>query len=109
MQIMIQEVLNSASFSKLTILFESTILSSETIIISSESIFVDSISISSTLRVEEMRYFDLEYQTENIDKHISLVNVLLVNVDKYIYYRDMYVFVNRLKNITFLRDKSVVK
>ena len=58
-----------------------------------------------------MRYFDSKYQVENlkIDKHISSINTLLVNADKHVYYRDVYVFVNRLKNMTFLRDKSAVK
>ena len=103
-QVMIQEALNSALSSKSTILLESTILSSESIVISSESTSVDSTSTSSTLRVEEIRYFDFEYQTENIDKQI-----LLVNADKHVYYRDVYVFVNRLKNMTFLRDKFVIR
>ena len=104
MQIMIQEVLNSASSSELTILFELTILSFESIVISSESIFVDFTSTSFILRAKEIEYFDLEYQTKNIDKQI-----LLINADKHVYYRDVYVFVNRFKNMTSLRDKSAIK
>ena len=103
-QIMIQEALNSALSFKSIVLFESIVLFSESIVISSKSIFVDSTSTSSILRAEEMKYSNLEYQIENIDKQI-----FLVNADKHVYYRNVYVFVNRLKNMTFLRDKSVVK
>ena len=101
---MIQEILNSASSFKSTILFESTVLFFEFIVIFFESTSVDSTPIFPTLRAEKIKYFDSEYQTKNIYKQI-----FLVNADKHVYYRDIYIFVNRFKNIIFLRDKSAIR
>ena len=41
------------------------------------------------MKLEEVEFFDLEY--EDIRS--------IINADKYIFYKDIYVFVDRLKNI----------
>ena len=43
------------------------------------------------LRAEKIKYFDSEYQNAIIES--------IINVDKYIYYRDVFIFVDRLKNL----------
>lgn len=65
--------------------------------------------------VENIEYFDLIYKNSN--------NTSIVNIDRYIFYRDIVVFVNRLKNIAkefvekyrvkkfvldYLRDNSLI-
>ena len=45
------------------------------------------------LRFKKMKYFDLKYQNEKI------FNFAIINVKKHVYYRDIYVFVNKLKNL----------
>ena len=60
-----------------------------------------------TLRAEEVGYFDPEYQAENffkIDKRAPLVNA-----GKHVYYRDVYAFVDRLKDIASSRGKPAVR
>ena len=55
---------------------------------------IDLIDFIPKLRFEEMRYFDLKYQNEK-----SFQNFAIVNAEKHVYYRDIYLFVNRLKNL----------
>ena len=54
-----------------------------------------SYTIPRSLRVEEIRYFDSKYQSEQR----TSANNSIVNVNKYVYYRDVYIFVNRFKNL----------
>ena len=46
------------------------------------------------LRAEQVEYFDPKYQQEQGD-----ISGPVANAGKYVYYRDIYVFVNRLKTI----------
>ena len=57
------------------------------------------------LRAEEVGYFDPEYQQEQ-----GSTNGPVVNAGKYVYYRDVYVFVDRLKDLAVTRNdvKSVM-
>ena len=47
-----------------------------------------------------IEYFDFEFE-----KSINIDN-FIVNFDRYIFYQDVYVFVDRLKNLTLLRDEN---
>ena len=51
---------------------------------------------TSKLRSEEVGYFDPEYQGESISQNI---NSAVVNAGKHVYYRDVYIFVDRLKDL----------
>ena len=42
------------------------------------------------MKLKEVKFFNLEYEDTRP----------VVNADKYIFYKDIYVFVDRLKNIT---------
>lgn len=56
---------------------------------------VNNIEENSTLIikfVKDIEYFDSTHKDVN--------NFLIVNVERYIFYCDLYVFVNRLKNLT---------
>ena len=50
-----------------------------------------------TLRAEQVRFFDPEYQQEQGDTLAGNISGPVANAGKYVYYRDVYVFVNRLK------------
>ena len=50
-----------------------------------------------TLRVEQVEFFDSEYQQEQGNIADGNISGSVANVGKYVYYRDIYVFVNRLK------------
>ena len=60
--------------------------------------------IDSALRAEEIRYFDSEYQQEQRQQG------LIINASKYVYYRDVYIFMNRLKDLAVTRNnvKSIM-
>ena len=45
------------------------------------------------LRAEEVNYFDPKYKKETVK------NALVVNAEKHVFYRDVYVFVDRLKDL----------
>ena len=45
----------------------------------------------SSIRVKDVNYFDSKY-FENF-------NVFIVNVEKHVYYRDVFVFINKLKDV----------
>ena len=55
-----------------------------------------------------MKYFDSKYQSEQGIK-IS-TNDLIVNANKYVYYRNVYIFIDKLKNLTNqrLNIKSII-
>ena len=71
----------------------------------SEQIFfhtVDTFYYTNTgqFRAKKMRYFDLEYQSEQrIASHD-----FIVNVGKHVYYRDVYIFVDRFKDLVIRYD-----
>ena len=50
-----------------------------------------------------IEYFDFEFE-----KSINIDN-LIVNFNRYIFYRDIYVFVNRLKNLILLHNKNKLR
>lgn len=56
---------------------------------------VNNIEENSTLIIKFVK--DIEY-FDSIHKDVN--NFLIVNVERYIFYCDLYVFVNRLKNLT---------
>ena len=45
-----------------------------------------------------MKYFDSKYQSEQ-EIEIS-TNDSIVNAGKYVYYRNVYIFIDKLKNVT---------
>ena len=44
---------------------------------------------------ENINYFDFIYMNNND----STSTILIINVDRYVFYRDVYVFIDRLKNL----------
>ena len=49
-------------------------------------------------KFNKINFFNPEYENVN--------NVLIINVDKHIFYRDMYAFIDRLKNVISFCDKN---
>ena len=47
---------------------------------------------------DEIDFFDSEYEDVN--------NALIINVDKHVFYRNVYAFTDKLKNIALLRDEN---
>ena len=54
-------------------------------------------------KTNDVEYFDLEYEG------LANMGSSIVNVDRHVFYRDVYVFVNRLKNMTSLRDDQKLR
>ena len=50
---------------------------------------------------DEISFFDFEYEDVN--------NVSIINADKHVFYRDVYVFINKLKNVVFFRDENKLR
>lgn len=57
------------------------------------------------IRAEEVGYFDPEYQQERGTKTSGPV----VNAGKHVYYRDVYVFIDRLKDLANQRNAITIK
>ena len=55
------------------------------------------------LRPKEVDYFDPEYEKEK-NTHSAVINA-----DKYVYYKDVYIFVNRLRDLTTQYDETIIK
>ena len=53
-------------------------------------------------RAEEMGYFDLEYQFEQ-----NISNGSIVNANKHVYYCDVYIFIDRLKDLIIQHDVKI--
>lgn len=51
-----------------------------------------------------MSFFDFEYQS----KYETII-VVVMNVDKHVFYRDVYVFVDILKNLVIQHDDETIK
>ena len=51
----------------------------------------DSVVRTDKLRVEDLEYFDSDYKSER--------NKFIVSFDRHVYYRDMFVWINHLKNL----------
>ena len=67
------------------------------------SFAVEAVSNFSQLCFEEVDYFDSEYEKEK-NKHSTIINA-----DKYVYYKDVYIFVNCLKNLIIQYNEITVK
>ena len=72
--------------------------------------FTDSISFFKQLRVENVSYFDFEYKHE---KNISSAKIkqryiFVVNVEKHVYYIEIYIFVDKLKNLIISHDETTI-
>lgn len=59
---------------------------------------------NTSLRAEEVGYFDPEFQQEHGNTHGPVVNA-----GKYVYYRDVYIFVDRLKDLANRKPPDQVK
>ena len=66
--------------------------------------FFSSISLIKQLRVENMNYFDSETQTKKKKKKNFWAFV--INVSKHVYYINVYIFVDKLKNLTKSHDMN---
>ena len=67
--------------------------------------FVDYNNNADEWRVKNVNFFDFDYDddiVDNVDKFIKYFN-------KHIYYVDVYVFVDRLKNLISLRDENKLR
>ena len=53
---------------------------------------------SQNWKLDKVEFFDLEY------KDSSNVNSFIVNFERHVFYRDVYVFIDRVKNLTLMRD-----
>ena len=45
---------------------------------------------------QDVEYFDFKYENSN---NVTNIDVFIVNNDKHIFYRDVYVFIDKLKNL----------
>ena len=50
---------------------------------------------------DEVNFFNPEYENVN--------NIFIINVDKHVFYRNVYVFIDRLKNVAFFRDEDKLR
>ena len=63
-------------------------------------------SSAKQLRVENVEYFDLEIKQKNEKSRSPLI--LIINVNKYVYYTNVYTFVDKLKNLTKSHDVELI-
>lgn len=56
------------------------------------------------IRAEEVGYFDPEYQQEQ-----GTISGPVVNADKHMFYRDVYVFIDRLKDLASQRNTITIR
>ena len=56
---------------------------------------------SQNWKSDEIEFFDLEYENSN--------NSFIVNVDRHVFYKDVYAFIDRLKNLALLREKNKLR
>ena len=54
---------------------------------------------NNNLRVENVDYFDFDYE-------INESNVFVINVERHIFYIDVYIFVDKLKKLIARRDND---
>ena len=94
MQMLIQLSVKPLSFIKNFLTFE-FILKSTT----ENAIFL----LKKQLRPEKVDYFNFKYEKEK-NKHSAVINA-----DKYIYYKNIYIFVNRLRNLITQYDEITIK
>ena len=52
-------------------------------------------------KFDEIDFFDFEYENSN--------NSLIINVDRHVFYRDVYAFTNRLRNLASLRENDKLR
>ena len=56
-------------------------------------------SDNNSLRIEDVDYFDSDYE-------INESNVFVINVERHVFYIDVYIFVDRLKKLIARRDND---
>ena len=75
-------------------------------------LFVDNvffISFIKQLRVENVKYFDFNYEQEKKFNIISKAYyILVVNAKKHVYYIDIFMFVDKLKNLIKQHNEILV-
>ena len=66
-------------------------------------------SITSKLRFEDVNFFDSNYQEKNkkIVNHFAFASV--VNANKHVFYRDVYVFTNKLLDLVKQHDNETIE
>ena len=74
-------------------------------------LFVSFVSFVKQLRVENVKYFDLSYKSKKKNHIASKKRVYnsIVNVNKHVYYIEIYNFVDKLKNLIISYDEIVVR
>ena len=54
--------------------------------------------------LDNVNYFDLFYEDKSIDTAI-----VIEYIDKSIFFRDIYIFLNRVKNITRIKNNELLR
>ena len=63
----------------------------------------DLIETNNILKINDVEFFDSFYE------NLININFSVVNIKRYIFYRDVYTFEDRLKNLVYLKDKNKVR
>ena len=63
-------------------------------------------SFASKLRVEKLKYFDSKYQEKSKKNNIF---TFVVNASKHVFYKNVFVFIKRLKNLVKQHDDEIVE
>ena len=63
----------------------------------------DLIEINNTLKTNDVKFFDSFY------KNFININFFIVNIERYIFYRDVYTFEDRLKNLVHLKSENKIR
>lgn len=58
------------------------------------------------LRLEKVDYFDSKYQKKSKKNNIS---ILIVNIKKHVFYKNVFVFIERFKNLVKQHDNKIVE
>ena len=66
---------------------------------------IEIVEFTRQLRLEKIDYFDFEYEKKTSKKRAYSV----MNANKYVFYRDVYIFTNRLKNLATQYDEISIR
>ena len=61
------------------------------------------------LLIEQMNYFDFDYKKEKQTTMSSSFIESIINANKHVYYKNVYVFVNRFKNLKSQHEHQLMK
>ena len=61
------------------------------------------------LKVENIGYFDSKYQKNKPSLNQYDVSTLTISVERHVFYRDVYAFVDRLKNMIISKNENKMK